>query len=158
MDVELKTLLPARVAYMRHVGPYGDSGISRMWQRFGAWCEQNGLLLPTRNIFGLSHDSPDVTAPDKCRYDACIEIDAVFQPQGEVGTQHLQGGRFACTRFNGTADDIHAAWMRLFAGWLPDSGYQVDDRSCVEWYDQGAAVDPKTGAFSCLLCLPVRMG
>ena len=48
--------------------------------------------------------------------------------------------------------------MRLFAGWLPDSGYQVDDRSCVEWYDQGAAVDPKTGAFSCLLCLPVRMG
>jgi AraC family transcriptional regulator len=156
MDVEFKTLPATRVAYMRHVGPYGDSGISRLWQRFGAWCGQNRLVPPPKVMYGISHDNPDVTAPDKCRYDACIGVDNSFQPQGEVGVQALPGGRYACVEFSGTPDAIHAAWMKLFAGWLPDSGYQVDDRPCIELYGEDFAVDPKTGGFSCLLCLPVR--
>jgi AraC family transcriptional regulator len=36
MDVEIKTLPDTRVAYMRHLGPYGESGITRTWQRFAA--------------------------------------------------------------------------------------------------------------------------
>ena len=36
MNVELKTLPETRVAYMRHLGPYGDPGIGRLWQRFDA--------------------------------------------------------------------------------------------------------------------------
>jgi AraC family transcriptional regulator len=70
--------------------------------------------------------------------------------------QDFKGGRYACARFAGTDADIHAAWMRMFGEWLPESGYQADDRPALELYDQAFVMDEKTGAFNCWLCVPVR--
>ncbi|MBB3175753.1 GyrI-like domain-containing protein [Variovorax sp. Sphag1AA] len=156
MKVEIKTLAPVRVAYMRHVGPYGSSGIAQLWQRFAAWCGEHGLMEPRRVMYGISHDNADVTPPEKCRYDACIEVGDEFSPQGEVGVQTLRGGRFACARFAGTSADIHGAWVQL-CDWLPDSGHQADDAPPVEVYGKDFAMDEKTGAFNCELCMPIRV-
>jgi len=156
MQVEMRTLPETRVAYMRHVGPYGSSAITKMWMRFAAWCGANGLLTPRPTMFGISQDSPEITAPDKCRYDACVEVDDRFQPKDEIGVQKIWGGRYACARFTGTAADIHDAWMRFVGGWIPDSGYQCENHPAIELYEPDFTVDPKTGAFSCLLCMPVR--
>jgi AraC family transcriptional regulator len=156
MQIEVKNLADVRVAYMRHVGPYGSPSITAMWQRFSAWCHEHGLARPGRLMYGVTQDAPDVTPPEKCRYDACIEVDADFRPSGEVGVQSLAGGRFACARFTGTSLDIHAAWHELFARWLPDSGYQPDHRPCLELYDDGASVEAVTGRFSCWLCVPLK--
>jgi len=155
MKVEIKTLAPVRVAYMRHVGPYGSSGIAQLWQRFAGWCGEHGLMEPRRMMYGISHDNPDVTPPEKCRYDACIEVGGDFKPQGEVGVQTLRGGRFACARFSGTSAEIHGAWMQL-CDWLPDSGHQADDAPPIEVYGKDFAMDEKTGAFNCELCMPIR--
>jgi len=156
MDIQIKTLPETRVAYLRHVGPYGSPGISQLWPRFVAWCAQQGFLQPRRMMYGVSQDSADLTPADKCRYDACVEVDASFRPEGETGVQTIAGGRYACARFVGTGMDIHAAWMNVFSAWLPDSGWQVDDKPCIELYDEGAEVDPKSGRFTCLLCAPVK--
>ncbi|WKB51819.1 AraC family transcriptional regulator [Eleftheria terrae] len=156
MKVELKQLPDTRVAYMRYVGPYGSSGIPQTWQRFAAWCDSQGLMQPRRTMYGIGHDNPRVTAPEKCRYDACVEVDAGFRPSGEVGVQVLAGGRYACAPFVGTAETIHEAWNRVLGEWLPGSGYQCDDRPCFEIYGTDFVVDPDTGAFNCMLCVPVR--
>lgn len=156
MNVEMKTLPDARVAYMRHIGPYGDPGISRLWRRFEAWCRERGLSDQPRAAYGISHDSPDITAPEKCRYDACIEVGDGFKPEGDVGVQTIPGGLYACAPFTGAAEAIHRAWMQLYGEWLPESGYEPDDRPAVELYGTEVKIDKKTGAFSCLLCLPVR--
>ncbi|MDR6856595.1 AraC family transcriptional regulator [Variovorax guangxiensis] len=155
MKVELKTLPAVRVAYMRHVGPYGDSNITRLWQRFAAWCGEQGLMQPRRTMYGVSHDNPDVTPPARCRYDACIEVDEGFRPAGEIGVQTLPGGRYACCEFIGPPTEIHTAWMRL-CEWLPDSGWQAADGAPLEVYGPDFVMDEKTGAFSCMLCMPVR--
>lgn len=156
MEVQLETLPAARVAYLRHVGPYGTPGIPRMWERLMAWADGQGYSDPPRTMYGLSHDSADLTAPEKCRYDACIAVDETFRPQGEIGVQAVRGGRYACTVFHGLPTEIHAAWMRLWSDWLPDSGYQADDRPCIELYGADSTYDTRTGAFSCWLCLPVK--
>ena len=44
----------------------------------------------------------------------------------------------------------------MFAEWLPQSGYQPDNNPAVELYDEDFVMDPKTGTFSCWLCVPVR--
>lgn len=155
MNVELKTLPDMRLAYMRHTGPYGSPGISQTWQRFGAWAAQHGAMKPGGAMVGISQDSPDLTAPEKCRYDACVEVDAEFRPEGEVGVQTLPGRRYACGHFNGTALEIHAAWQRMFGEWLPDSGWQTDEGPAIELYDL-SGMDAATERMTCLLCVPVR--
>jgi AraC family transcriptional regulator len=156
MNVAIKTLPQARVAYMRHVGPYGSSGITLTWQRFADWCASQGFLRPRRRMYGITLDSPDVTPPERCRYDACVEVDASFTLEGEVGVQTIPAGRYACASFTGASTVIHDAWMRFFAEWLPDSNYMVDDRPIMELYDSDFSIDPETGAFACLLCMPIR--
>lgn len=154
MEVDIKSFPDVRVAYMRYLGPYGDPGIGRMWQRFGAWCQATGQR--GRETFGLSPDSPDITAPEKCRYDACVTVADAFRPQGDIGVQTIAGGLYACTPFKGTAEQIHIAWMRVYSEWLPESGFQADDRPAVERYSAEFRSNPTTGVFACELRLPVR--
>lgn len=156
MSIELRTLPATRVAYLRYVGAYGSSGITRTWQRFGAFCSARDLLPPRRRMFGICHDSPDLTAPDRCRYDVCVEIDDSFTPDGPaIGVQLVQGGRYACARFEGRATEIHASWMWMLADWLPRSRYELDDRPALELYDEAFGLDVETARFSCQLCLPI---
>lgn len=157
MTVELKTLPEARVAYLRYVGPFGTAGLTRTWQRFSAWCAERGLADHTR--YGVARDAPDLTAADRCRYDACVEVAEDFEPDpdGEIGAQRIAAGLYACASFYGNAAEIHRSWMQLFSGWLPTSVYEADDRPAVERYGADSALDPETGSFSCQLCLPVRV-
>lgn len=156
MPVALKTFAARRVVYMRHVGPYGDPRIERLWQRFVTWASYTGLVAGNRLFLGVSRDSADITMPHQCRYDTCIEVAGAFNPPRDVGTQLVPGGLFACTGFTGSSDDINDAWLRLCAMCIPDRGYQPDGRPCIEIYGTEVVVVPETGRFSCELCLPVR--
>jgi len=155
-DVELRTLPATRVAYMRHVGPYGSPGIGAMWRRFESWCAAQGLTSPRRRMFGIAQDNPNITPADRTRYDACIEIDDSFQPSGEVSVQSIRGGRYACTAFFGPAGDIQSAWVKFLGKTMPDAGHQHDVAPALEIYEPDFAIDPNTGAFACTLCMPVR--
>ncbi|HLD65723.1 MAG TPA: AraC family transcriptional regulator [Pseudomonas sp.] len=156
MHVDIQTLPPQRLAYLRYIGPYGNPAITQTWGRFAAWCAGQGLMEPRRTMYGLSLDNPAITPPDKCRYDCCIAVDQAFQPQGEIGVQTHPGGLYACAHFTGTADDIHDAWMRLYGNWLADSPWQADDKPSLEIYPPDFVMDPVSGTFSCLLCVPVK--
>jgi AraC family transcriptional regulator len=156
MSVAVRELGPYHVAYMRQVGPYGAGGIPGLWRRFGVWMETHGLLGPARVGLGIGHDDPLVTPPEKCRYDACVVVPAGFVADRWVNLADIPAGTYAVTRFLGTAHDIRDAWDALYARWLPGSGYQPDDRPCLEVYrgDPRAAGPP--GTFRCELCVPVR--
>lgn len=156
VKVEIKTLPETPVAYLRYTGPYGGSGIPAAWQRFAAWCAQAGLMQPRRQMYGICLDDPTITPPERCRYDCAVEIDARFAAGGEIGKGLVAGGRYACTRFTGASAEVRAAWTKLVADWLPSSPYQPDDRPALEIYEPDFVVDEKTGAFSCLLCMPIR--
>lgn len=158
MNVVIKTIASTRVARLRYVGAYGTAGLTRTWQRFSDWCSARGLLRPGLTRYGVARDMPELTAPDRCRYDACVEIPADFQPDpgDEIGVQRIQGGSYACMDFFGAATDIHEAWRGLFAVWLPGSAYELGDRPALEVYGDDSALEPETGRFRCQLCLPVR--
>jgi AraC family transcriptional regulator len=153
MNVRLIERKQEPVAYLRHTGAYGPA-IGRFWMKTVApWMTTNNLM--GRERFGISLDDPSVTKPALCRYDACVA-----SPEGELLTgnaQHkvISGGRYAALAFNDTGDRIGAAWDALLRDWLPQSGLQLDSRPFFEYYPVDARFDPKTGAFSCDLCVPV---
>jgi AraC family transcriptional regulator len=153
MDVKLIERQPTRIAYMRHLGPYGEP-ISRFWmEEVAPWMETDGLMGRAR--YGISHDEPSVTDPAQCRYDACVEVDAGYTPSGRALLTMLPGGRYAVMPFKGTGAEIFVAWRRLLGEWLPASRLQLDMRPCFEHYPVGSDYDERTGAFDCEICIPV---
>ena len=74
INVNVKTMPAQKVAYMRHVGAYGPEGIGALWTRLLRWAEARDLWTAERVCYGVVHDNPHVTAPEKCRYDAAIAI------------------------------------------------------------------------------------
>ena len=153
MDVRLVERTPQRVAYMRHVGPYGEP-ISRFWmQQVAPWMTTDGLIGRAR--YGISHDDPSITEPALCRYDACVEVAADYTPSGLALITTLPGGRYAQLPFKGTAAQVALAWTHLLRDWLPASRLQLDNRPCYEHYPQGSTYDPASGAFDCQICIPV---
>ena len=155
MHVVVRTLPAFHVAYMRYVGPFGPHGIPELWTRLRQWMERRDLVGAEISL-GVAHDDPDVTDPEKCRYDACVVVPADFTPDRWVNVTDLAGGKYAVSSFTGNADDIRAAWDALYRSWLPDSGYEPDDRPCMELYGRDRMVDAKAGVFRCELCVPIR--
>ena len=153
MNVKIVERQPAKVAYLRYVGPYGQP-VSEFWQaRVYPWMVTNSLLGRPR--YGVSLDDPGVTAPEKCRYDAGVELPAGFSAGRDCLTTTIAGGKYAEGAFRGKVADIGEAWNALLRDWLPASGMQLDGRPCFEYYPPDAGYDAHTGIFSCSIVIPL---
>lgn len=155
MTVRVETLPPYRVAYVRHVGPYGEIGqIRALWLEFERWIRAHGLRGPDTLTIGIGHDAPGIAPADKLRYDACLVVDAAFKADRRVNTAELPGGLYAVAPFEGPATDLSAAWESLWNAWLPGSGYQPDERPCLELRPDFETL-PVPRPVRCQLCLPI---
>jgi AraC family transcriptional regulator len=153
MQVQLIDREPVRIAYRRHVGPYGPP-IHAFWMNeVASWMQANHLFERPR--YGISHDDPSITDPSQCRYDAAVEVDAAFTPGAGAFVTTLPGGRYASMPFFGTSEEISAAWQSLLRDWLAGSGLQLDARPCFEFYAPGARYDATSGRFGCDIVIPV---
>ena len=72
MKVTIIERPPVHVAYLRHTGPYGQESAASGWKPSPPGCRTNNLI--GRERFGIALDDPTVTAPAKCRYDACVQM------------------------------------------------------------------------------------
>jgi AraC family transcriptional regulator len=153
MNVKLIDRQPVTVAYLRHLGPYGEA-IARFWQNtYYPWAVTNNLLEQAR--YGISYDDPSITAEEQCRYDACVEVAPDFVVSGGAFKTTIPGGKYAVLHYSGTGERIVNAWTALLREWLPASGLQLDARPCFEYYPTDGKCDPQTGAFECEICIPV---
>lgn len=154
MDITIKELPGYHLAYMRYIGPYGP-GVSKHWEAFRKWRRARGLVGAGSVALGISHDDPSITPPDKCRYDACVTVEAGFKAEGGVNLADISGGKYAVLRFRGTDRQIGEAWNSIYRDWLPESGFQCDDRPCFELYTEEHQCHPD-GSWECDICIPVR--
>jgi AraC family transcriptional regulator len=153
MNVKLIDRKSVTVAYLRHLGPYGET-ISQFWQQtYYPWAATNNLLDAPR--YGISYDDPGITEAAQCRYDACAEVASDFVVSGGALKSTLPGGKYAAMEFKGTSTQIGDAWTALLRDWLPSSGLQLDARPCFEHYPTTSKYDAKTGTFECEICIPV---
>ena len=106
-----------------HVGPYGEVGVA--WGKLMSWAGRQGLLRGRPTILGIVHDDPDVTPPDKIRYDACLVVNGAIQAEGEIGVHEIGGGEFAVTTHRGPYNTLSDTYARLLGQWLPASGREL---------------------------------
>ena len=130
--VEVKELPATRVVFLRHVGPYTQVGAT--WGRLMTWTGMRGLLGPGMKLIGMVHDDPDVTPPDKVRYDAAVTVSRLVHPEGDFGVMELAGGRDAVVTHKGPYETLGKTYQRVYGGWLPKSGYALRDVPAFEQY------------------------
>jgi len=132
VEVTVKELPPMRIVFLRHVGPY--SAVGATWGRLMAWAGMRGLLGPGMKLIGIVHDDPDVTPPDKVRYDAAVTVNRPIQPEGEFGVMELAGGAYAVITHKGPYEELGKTYQQIYGGWLPTSGRQLRDVPAFEQY------------------------
>ena len=144
---------PVKVAYLRYTGPFGDP-LGRFWRMTVApWLADHGLVDCPR--FGVSLDNPRVTPPERCRYDACVQLPAGLTLPDAAETT-IPGGCYAIATFKGTGAQIRLAWEQFRDVVLADTAHRFDTRRHpYEHYPRGASYDIRTGVFTCELCLPL---
>lgn len=117
MEVRIEVLESSSVAFVRHVGPYDQVG--QAWQKIYGWAGPKGILGPRTLAFGICHDDPEVTPPERLRYDAAVTVSDDFEGTGEIGVQRIEGGRYAVTTHIGSYALLGDVYSRLLGQWMP---------------------------------------
>lgn len=149
MNMRVEKMPKSRIAYVRQVGPYGP-GNDKAMERIKNWAGER-KLIEKGIILGIAQDNPNTTAPEECRYDACIVIPDDFTVDDSVCEAELPGGKYAICKVKHTADEIHRAWAEIFPA-LNAIGYQVVSRPMIERYTEDLVMNGY-----CELCVPIKL-
>ena len=120
MKVRIEKVKPRRVAFVRHIGPYEKCGPA--WSKLCSWAGPKGLLGPASLCIGVSYDDPEVTPPEKIRYDACVTVGEGVKAEGEIGVQTIPGGEYAIFTHQGPFEGLLKTYQAIFGEWAPKSG------------------------------------
>jgi len=111
IDIRIETRPACTVAAVRHVGPYHEVGDA--WGTLMKW-GWTKMIFGKPEMFGLSHDDPDITPPERLRYDACIVVKPGTKVKGEIQLMELPAGTFAVTTHHGAYEGLAETYARLF--------------------------------------------
>jgi len=154
MSIEVATLEPRRVAYMRHVGPY--DGLYRKWLDFTTRLKKDGLPRKDSLFIGVPLDNPRVTPPEKLRSDTCVTVDDKYVPKRPVRVRTIAGGDYVVAR-NCPIGAIANGYQKLFCSWLPKSGRKVRKAPSFLVAVNGSVGMPPTFGFTDIY-VPLEMG
>lgn len=153
INAEIRELPEQRVAYVRGLGPYTRETCEPEFRALMRWAIPRNYV-GARKILAIYWDNPEVTPPERCRFDACIIVPDGTVPEGPVYIQTVRGGPYAVCHFESSPAGIRPAWEDAFA-WLCDSGYECNDTPCYEMYHNNAAEHPE-GKWIFDICIPLR--
>jgi AraC family transcriptional regulator len=156
--VTVQDLPEMTVAYVRHVGPYkGDATVFKtMIDKLMQWAAPRGILQQADvKMLAVYHDAPEITEQAKLRVSMCLTVPTDTEVEGEVGKMTLAGGKYALARFELGVDEYQQAWDTVFGEWLPQSGFEPDDRPCFEMYHNDPQTHPENKSIVDI-CVPVR--
>lgn len=132
VEARVENLAPMEIVFARHVGPYDQVG--EAWGRLMGFAAAAGLFRLDAKMFGIAHDDPEVTDPERLRYDAAIAATAPATLPAGFGARRLDGGLYAAALHAGPYDRLFETYARLCGEWLPQSGYETRPEPSLEFY------------------------
>lgn len=122
-----------KVIYTRKTGSY-DKAAREAWKTLCETALPKNLIDQDAEFIGISHDDPNITEPDKLRYDACITIQQDVKPEGEMGVQELAGGKHAVFTHKGPYEKLAECYNWIFSQWLQQTNHNLRDAHYLEKY------------------------
>jgi len=135
IQVRIEQRQPVHIAFVRHVGPYNQTGDA--WQTLMKWGWKKMMFRPPET-FGLGYDDPDVTPAEQCRYDACMVVKPGTKVKSPVEVKEFPGGAYVVTLHEGSFDHIGETYSKLFAhvasGAIDGQAWKLGDPPSLEKY------------------------
>ena len=155
--IEVKHMPEFNVVYLRHVGAYqGDAKLfGNLIGRLCAWAGPRGLVSQDSPILMVYHDDPNITDDEKLRVDVCLKVDGDVSVDGDIGKAAIPSGQFAVGHFELEEDQFADAWQMIIGEFLPQSGFQPDDRPHYELYMNSPESHPEK-KYVVDICVPVK--
>ena len=85
-------------------------------------------------MLGVVHDDPEITPPERLRYDAAIVVNERVRPTGEAGIEELPAGEYAVAVHKGSYMLLGNTYARLCGEWLAASGREARNSPAFEIY------------------------
>jgi AraC family transcriptional regulator len=120
---------------------YDFEALAETWAELIARAHQLGLSDGPVDAYGMAFDSPKLTAPQLCRYHACVPCPVDFNPPAPLFRSQIPAGRYAVFPYAGPVDEVENMYRRLYSIWLPESSLTPDDFVPIDHYVNDAPRD-----------------
>jgi len=154
-QVSVRDLEEMTVAYVRYIGPYAGNEelFKNLFDKLYSWAGPRGLANDSnaKSII-IYHDNPEITEEEKLRMSVCLTVPEDTTVDGEIGKMTIPEGKYALARYELTSEEYGQVWDWVYSQWLPQSGYEPDDRPCFEMYPE----EEKDGKMVVDICIPVK--
>lgn len=116
------------LACLRSPHGYAFDSVIDTWRELIGRARQLGLCGDDVDAFGIGHDSPQITAPELCRYDACVRYDGRLKLPAPLFRTTLPAGRYAIFRYQGEVSGVERHMRDIFSRWFPYSSVLPDEQ------------------------------
>ena len=157
MEIQIKTLPDMTLAYIRHIGAYKNnpSLFEELFGRLCSWAGPRNLINQDSKFLCIYYDGPEVTDESKLRLDVCISVPSDTVLDGGIGRQEIKGGEYAVARcVIKDSSEYEKYWGEVYEKWLPQSGYQLEDKPPFEMYPPECKLE--NGDMVVDICVPVK--
>jgi AraC family transcriptional regulator len=155
MITNLVYLRPVSVVTVRITGAYSASA-AKAWDLMSNWLRTSGAISDVTPRYGLLLDDPRLTAPNDCRYEACIALTegCAHLPRG-FKVKRIPYGPYTRARHVGGEVGLAHTLSQIRSEWMSDNGLVPDpERPMIEIYlDNPSSVPIAQQRID--VCLPV---
>lgn len=82
----------------------------------------------------MVHDSPRITAPELCRYHACVPCPPDHPLPPPLFRGHRRPGQYAVFQYEGEVASVESAYRAIYSCWFPASSLAPDDFTALDHY------------------------
>lgn len=111
------------------------------WAELIERARQLGISDGPIDAYGIAHDSPQLTAPERCRYHACVPCPPEIELPPPLFRARIPEGRYAVFAYAGEVADVEAYYRAIYAEWFPRSSLAPDEFTSVDHYVNDWPVD-----------------
>ena len=122
--VGIKELEDLNVISVSKTGNYTSSACAA-WSELCKFAYSKKLLNQDTKMIGVGYDSPNVTAEENLRYDACFTVKVPIAVEGNVVNNTITGGKYAVFLHKGAYEKLNDTYSAIFTQWLPSSNYKL---------------------------------
>jgi effector-binding domain-containing protein len=121
--VKLEKRKPLKIAYIVHVGSYGNIPFDKYIPQLYEWAKKN-KVMPGFYPMGIYMSDPKTTPPDKCVTELAISFKGDGHPEGDIKVMDLPEMTVASYSHKGPASEYQKSYDTL-TSWIAEKGYTM---------------------------------